>query len=189
MKKILFLALSPLYLISGSPHKRPAKSPAPYNLIHTRKATRTDTLVSLSPQPISHKKNDSQNNRRKSIVAFAMSMLGSPYVYAGVSPKGFDCSGFITYVFKKYGLSVPHSSALQAKEGILVKRQEAKPGDIVIFTGTNSKIKKPGHVGIVISSPGEIISFIHASSNGGVKVSKVKGTGYDRRFLEVRRVL
>ncbi len=70
-----------------------------------------------------------------------------------------------------------------------VSRQEAQPGDLVIFTGTNASVREPGHVGIVVSQPGSVISFVHASSNGGVKVSEVEGTRYDVRFLEIRRVL
>ncbi|MCC9136004.1 C40 family peptidase [Pontibacter silvestris] len=187
MKKLLFLVLSPLSLMSGSLIKKQVKTPIPDHLVHTRTIIHTDTSTSAL-QPVNTKRLY-QHNKRKDIVTYAMSMIGRPYVYAGITPKGFDCSGFITYVYKTYGLSLPHSSAMQAKEGQSVKRQEAKPGDIVIFTGTNSSIRKPGHVGIVISSPGDTISFVHASSNGGVKVSKVKGTGYEKRFMEVRGVL
>ncbi|PRY12375.1 NlpC/P60 family protein [Pontibacter ummariensis] len=128
-------------------------------------------------------------NKGKEIVAYAMRFLGSPYVYAGMSAKGFDCSGFTAYVFRNYSIKIPHSSALQSQEGVPVARNEAQPGDLVIFTGTNPKIRKPGHVGIVISAPGDTIQFVHSSSVGGVKVSKVKGTRYDTRFLGVRRVL
>ncbi|WP_162426189.1 C40 family peptidase [Pontibacter pudoricolor] len=123
------------------------------------------------------------------IIAYAMTLLGSPYEFAGISPSGFDCSGFITHVFDNYNIDVPHSSALQAKEGVAVAKEDAAPGDLVIFTGTNENVRTPGHVGIVISEPGDTISFVHSSSNGGVKISKVQGTRYDIRFLEVRRVL
>ncbi|GAB3539071.1 hypothetical protein GCM10027443_35210 [Pontibacter brevis] len=128
-------------------------------------------------------------NTGHKLINYAMSLLGTPYVWAGVSPKGFDCSGFITHVFKKFDISVPHSSALQANEGEHVSRDEAKVGDLVIFTGTNPKVRKPGHVGIIISTDEDNIEFVHSSSVGGVKVSKVEGTGYSRRFLEIRRIL
>ena len=123
------------------------------------------------------------------IIDYALSLIGSPYQYAGITPAGFDCSGFVTHVFDTYNLDVPHSSALQAEEGIAIAKTEAAPGDLVIFTGTNENVREPGHVGIVISEPGDTISFVHSSSNGGVKISKVQGTRYDVRFLEVRRVL
>lgn len=123
------------------------------------------------------------------LIPYALSLIGSPYVYAGISPDGFDCSGFVTHVFAKSGIDLPHSSKLQAQEGIAVSKHKASTGDLVIFTGTNPDVREPGHVGIVISSPGDTISFVHSSSNGGVKISKVQGTRYDVRFLEVRRVL
>ncbi|MBC5991384.1 C40 family peptidase [Pontibacter cellulosilyticus] len=125
----------------------------------------------------------------KQITDFALSLLGSPYVYAGMSPDGFDCSGFITYVFDRYNVNLPHSSKMQADEGVQVAKHEAQTGDLVIFTGTNPEVREPGHVGIVLSAPGDTIEFVHSSSNGGVKISKVQGTRYDIRFLEVRRVL
>ncbi|MEJ8755471.1 C40 family peptidase [Pontibacter sp. H259] len=125
----------------------------------------------------------------KQIIDYAMSLIGSPYLYAGITPSGFDCSGFVTYVFDAHNLDIPHSSSLQANEGIAITKEEAAPGDLVIFTGTDESVREPGHVGIVISEPGDTISFVHSSSNGGVKVSKVQGTRYDVRFLEVRRVL
>ncbi|MCJ8167385.1 NlpC/P60 family protein [Pontibacter sp. E15-1] len=130
-----------------------------------------------------------ETGRHQKIIDYAMSLMGSPYVYAGISPEGFDCSGFVTHVFAEFEIPVPHSSALQAEEGLGVTRDEARPGDLVIFTGTNPDVREPGHVGIVISGKGEPIQFVHASSNGGVKVSEVEGTRYDLRFLEVRRIL
>ncbi|WP_025605894.1 C40 family peptidase [Pontibacter actiniarum] len=129
------------------------------------------------------------NPKRQQVVKYAMSLLGSPYVYAGISQNGFDCSGFTTHVFQEYDVAIPHSSRMQAEEGREVPREQAKPGDLVIFTGTNPDLRRPGHVGIVISQPGDTISFVHSSSNGGVKVSQVEGSRYNLRFLEVRRVL
>ena len=129
------------------------------------------------------------SNAPNGLINYALSLIGSPYVYAGTSPSGFDCSGFVTHVFGKYNVDLPHSSAMQADEGIHVPKQEARKGDLVIFTGTDPDLREPGHVGIVISAPGDTIEFVHASSNGGVKISKVEGTRYDLRYLEVRRVL
>ena len=131
-------------------------------------------------------------NKRDRIVNYALSLIGTPYVYAGNSRNGFDCSGFTTHVFDQNGVSIKRSSGLQANEGIAVNRNEASPGDLVIFTGTDEAVREPGHVGIVISEPGDTIEFVHSSSSrseGGVKISKVEGTGYDARFLEIRRVL
>jgi cell wall-associated NlpC family hydrolase len=125
----------------------------------------------------------------KSMLSFAHDLLGTPYVYAGMSPEGFDCSGFTAYVYDQFGISIPHSSALQTDSGSSIPKYKAKAGDLIIFTGTNASIRKPGHVGIIVSTSDDTTKFIHSSSNGGVKVSNVEGTNYSKRFLEVRRVM
>ncbi|WP_051360092.1 C40 family peptidase [Adhaeribacter aquaticus] len=124
-----------------------------------------------------------------SIIAFGLSLKGTPYLAAGITQEGFDCSGFVSHVYDKHGIKLPHSSALLAKEGVPVDLSQARKGDLLIFTGTNEADRTPGHVGIVLTHPGEKLEFIHASSDGGVKISKVDSTGYTKRFLQVRRVL
>ncbi|MBF9140618.1 C40 family peptidase [Hymenobacter properus] len=132
--------------------------------------------------------------RADSLVAFGLAQRGTPYVYAGTSPlTGFDCSGFIMYTFAHFGVAVPHSTALLIDVGRPVPRAEAQPGDIVVFTGTASTSTTPGHAGIVISKRGEVpLRFVHASSGRRepfVKVSQVEDSDYERRFMQVRRVL
>ncbi|UOQ51500.1 C40 family peptidase [Hymenobacter cellulosivorans] len=127
------------------------------------------------------------------LVDFAMQQLGSPYTYAGTTPSGgFDCSGFLMYVYNHVGVAVPHSTALLIDAGRAVPREQARRGDMVIFTGTAKTSTTPGHAGIIISEPGEPLRFIHSSSarrESGVKISQVEGTDYERRFMGVRRVL
>lgn len=132
--------------------------------------------------------------RADSVVAFGLAQQGTPYTYAGVSPiTGFDCSGFIMYTFARFNVAVPHSTALLITVGRPVPRAEAQPGDIVVFTGTAETSTTPGHAGIVISRRGELpLRFVHASSarrEPFVKVSQVETTDYERRFMQVRRVL
>ncbi|MDB5264059.1 MAG: NlpC/P60 family protein [Adhaeribacter sp.] len=127
-----------------------------------------------------------------SIVKYGVSLIGIPYLPAGITCEGFDCSGFVYHVYQKYGIELPHSSALLMKEGTEVPITEARKGDLIVFTGTQENNLTPGHVGVVITEAGEPIAFVHASSStrsGGVKISKVDSTGYERRFLQVRRVL
>jgi cell wall-associated NlpC family hydrolase len=123
------------------------------------------------------------------ILDYALTLIGSPYVYGGTSSSGFDCSGFTSHVFEAFDVPISRSSTTQALDGVPVAKEDAQPGDLVIFTGTNMQVREPGHVGIVIATPGDTIEFVHSSSNGGVKISKVQGTRYDDRFLDVRRVL
>src|SRR5687767_6219868 len=123
------------------------------------------------------------------VIKNGISRMGTLYLYGGITEKGFDCSGFVHYAFSKVNINVPHSSKMLAETGQPIKRKETRKGDILIFTGTNPSDRSPGHVGIVISKAGEAIKFVHSSSNGGVKISQVEGTNYEKRFLETRRVL
>jgi len=169
------------------------RQPAPKQPIAAADNTAAVILVSqrstraLLPAPAA-------SGPRDSIVRFALRQVGIPYLYAGSSPvSGFDCSGFLQYVYGHYGVATPHSTALLIEAGRPVPRTQAQPGDIVVFTGTAEGSTTPGHAGIVISALGETpLRFVHASSarrESGVKVSQVENSGYERRFMQVRRVL
>ena len=125
-----------------------------------------------------------------SLVAFALSLEGVPYRYGGESPKGgFDCSGFVFHIYRKFGLDhINRSSRTQAVQGIPVTPEEVQKGDLLFFTGTNPQVKEVGHVGIVISEPGEEVQFVHSSSNGGVKISDLSGY-YETRFMVAKRLI
>ena len=153
-----------------------------------RAAPRSTAFAALRAQP------PAPDAHADSVVAFGLAQRGTPYLYAGTSPvTGFDCSGFIMFTFARFGVAVPHSTALLIDVGRPVARAEAQPGDIVVFTGTAATSTSPGHAGIVISGRGEVpLRFVHSSSarrESGVKVSQVDGTDYERRFMQVRRVL
>ena len=132
-------------------------------------------------------------SRSDSVVAFALRQLGTNYCYAGTTPStGFDCSGFVQYVYGHFGVAVPHNSGLLLMAGQPVPRAQAQPGDVVVFTGTAAGATTPGHAGIIISAGVGALRFVHSSSarrESGVKISQVEGTDYERRFMQVRRVL
>jgi len=154
----------------------------------------TPIILVSERRPAAPARPTAEDARRDSVVRYAMRQLGSPYLYAGISPvSGFDCSGFVYFVFSHFGVPTPHSTALLIDVGRPVARADARPGDIVVFTGTAPTSTTPGHAGIVISARGETpLRFVHASSAqraSGVKVSQVENSGYERRFMQVRRVL
>ena len=129
-----------------------------------------------------------RNRFADSLVAFALELKGKPYRWGGKSLKGFDCSGFVSFIFEKFGHEMERSSRAQSSQGQEVELDNVQKGDLLFFTGTNPQQKRVGHVGIVISEPGQEIEFVHASSNGGVKVSDLKGY-YETRILLAKRLL
>lgn len=127
-----------------------------------------------------------------SVVAYAHTFLGTPYVWAGCSPKGFDCSGFVHYVYAHFGYRIERSSSGLANAGRFIEFKEARKGDLILFRGTNPKDKSVGHVGIIISPTADSLKFIHASSSKkhwGVVVTDYFNSNYPDRFVSVRRLL
>lgn len=123
---------------------------------------------------------------QQQIVAFAKTLMGTPYMYGSTDPAvGFDCSGFITYVFNHFNLKVPRSSVEFTNRGREVAVAQAQPGDLILFTGTDSTVRIVGHMGIVIDNSNGL-QFIHSSSGkaNGVTVSPLQGY-YQSRFVKV----
>jgi cell wall-associated NlpC family hydrolase len=117
-----------------------------------------------------------------SLVAFAKTLLGKPYSFGCSSPStGFDCSGFINYVFSHFGISVPRSSVDFTNEGSEIALKEAHPGDLVLFTGTDSHIRTVGHIGMIVANDSAGIRFIHSSSG---REEAVIITTLDERYME-----
>lgn len=131
-------------------------------------------------------------NLRDSVAEYAKEFLGVTYTWAGCSPAGFDCSGFVHYVFKKFGYYIERSSSGLANAGNAIEIDSVKKGDLILFRGTNPNDKSVGHVGIVISDPGNPLMFIHASSSQkhyGVVITDYYNSGYPKRFISCRRIL
>jgi len=106
--------------------------------------------------------------RYSQVVGIALQYLGIPYVWGGSSPStGFDCSGFVAYVFAQVGVSLPHHAASQYAYGTPVPYDQLAPGDLVFFSGL-------GHVGIYIGGG----QFVHAPHTGDVvRISSLAGHG------------
>jgi peptidoglycan DL-endopeptidase CwlO len=113
------------------------------------------------------------------VVGVAMSYLGTPYVWGGGGPGGFDCSGLVAYAYAQVGVSLPHSSYAQYSAGVAVSRDQLQPGDLVFFDGL-------GHVGIYIGGD----QFVHAPHSGDVvKVSSLGESWYASTYVGARRIL
>jgi peptidoglycan DL-endopeptidase CwlO len=122
---------------------------------------------------------DAPAARYGQVVGIALQYLGTPYVWGGSSPAtGFDCSGFVAYVFAQVGVSLPHHAASQYSYGTPVSLDQLEPGDLVFFDGL-------GHVGIYIGG-GE---FVHAPHTGDVvKISSLYESWYASTFYGARRL-
>jgi cell wall-associated NlpC family hydrolase len=112
------------------------------------------------------------------VVGVALQYLGTPYVWAGSAPGGFDCSGLVMYAYDKVGISLPHSSYAMWSYGVPVPADQLEPGDLVFFDGL-------GHVGMYIGGG----QFVHAPHTGTVvQVASLSGS-YAANFVGARRIL
>ncbi len=114
------------------------------------------------------------------VVGIAMRYLGIPYRWGGASPAtGFDCSGFVMYVYAQVGVSLPHHAASQYGYGVPVPKDQLQPGDLVFFDGL-------GHNGIYIGGG----QFIHSPHTGDVvKISSLSDPWYQAKWVGARRIL
>jgi peptidoglycan DL-endopeptidase CwlO len=113
------------------------------------------------------------------VANIALSQLGTPYVWAGSAPGGFDCSGLVMWAYAQVGVSLPHSSYAQYGFGVPVSRDQLQAGDLVFFDGL-------GHVGIYIGNG----QFVHAPHTGDVvKISSLDESWYSATFVGARRIL
>lgn len=131
------------------------------------------------------------SNFQSDLVDFAMKYLGSRYRAGGKTPKGFDCSGFTSFVFNNFDITLSPASRLQGKEGKRVSLDELQVGDLMFFSGRRVG-NSVGHVGMVIDVDKETgtIKFIHSSSSQGVVITTFPDGGYySRRYLHSTRVI
>ena len=120
---------------------------------------------------------ESSASRSGRVVAIARAHLGAPYAWGGSSPDGFDCSGFVLYVYSHVGVALPHNAARQFRYGAPITRERHQPDDVIFFDGLH-------HAGIYVGDG----RFIHARRSGhGVIVSGLDESWYRTRWVGGRR--
>ena len=125
-----------------------------------------------------------QNQIATNIATDAHNYIGCRYVYGSSGPSSFDCSGFTSYLYKKYGVILPRTSTSQGAYGTYVSKNDLAAGDIVCFS--NRSDRKINHVGIYIGSG----NFIHASTSvRGVVMDNLDSAYYLNNYVTARRVL
>jgi cell wall-associated NlpC family hydrolase len=118
----------------------------------------------------------------QAIVETALALRGTPYRWGGSDPSGFDCSGFVQYVFARHGVTLPREARDQFTVGTSIKRSELREGDLVFYS---TVAKGPSHVGMMIDDG----QFVHAPSERGVvRVERVDVPYWDRRFVGAKRL-
>lgn len=116
------------------------------------------------------------------IVATGKNYIGVPYVFGGTTPSGFDCSGFLQYVFKQNGITIPRLADEQYKLGKSVSPSQLEPGDLVFFSTYEPG---PSHCGIYVGGG----NFMHASSSKGIRIDALSNEYWRPRFLGAKKII
>jgi peptidoglycan DL-endopeptidase CwlO len=120
--------------------------------------------------------------RAPGVIRTALDLVGTPYRNGGTDPSGFDCSGYIAYVFASEGVTLPRTVEDLYRATVPVDEASARPGDLVFFTTVT---RGPSHVGLALGDG----TFVHApSSRGVVRVERLDARYWRQRFLGARRV-
>jgi cell wall-associated NlpC family hydrolase len=120
---------------------------------------------------------ESPSSRNAMAARLATRYLGAPYVWAGATPSGFDCSGLVMYAFGKVGVAIPHNAAQQFRLGTPVGRDRLIPGDVVFFNQLR-------HNGIYLGDG----RFVHSTKPGGVKIARLDDEWFRSRWVGARRL-
>ncbi|HEY9341836.1 MAG TPA: NlpC/P60 family protein [Hanamia sp.] len=131
---------------------------------------------------------NTKNISADEVVSFAETLLGVKYSYgSSVKEKGFDCSGFINYVFNHFKIPVPRISSDFTNAGKEIPITDSRRGDIILFTGSDARSGIVGHMGIITQNEKGNIEFIHAATSRGVMISGMNSY-FVPRFVKVNRI-
>jgi len=149
---------------------------------------RPDTSgTSTSTRTTSSKSNSAEAEHRAEVVAFAEKYVGAKYKYAGSDPKGFDCSGFTSYVMKNFDITLDRTSSAQSNNGAVVSVKDVQPGDLLFFSRSGGKVF---HVGLVYKNSAEGLFMIHSTNTRGVVIDNISVNSYWKpKLYKARNVL
>jgi cell wall-associated NlpC family hydrolase len=200
MKQLLYIYAVVIFLSScygedkpNFVYTTPTAPPAATATAPKVTASITPRVVSLAPL-----KPDSEGSTHiatgkltpAQLIKYAETLKGVPYLYGSTDPKnGFDCSGFITYVFNHFNVAVPRQSVGFTYVKRQIDLRNAKTGDLILFTGTDSTIKVVGHMGILKVEPGRGINFLHSTSGKDDGVTETPlNAYYQGRYMYTVRI-
>lgn len=182
MKTILiYLCVFTILILTGCSASRKTSRPTEANSSDIR-----STVVIKNKVPARFV--NTKNVPADELVDFAETLIGVRYKYGSmIKEKGFDCSGFINYVFNHFKISVPRSSVDFTNAGTEVPVKESRRGDLILFTGSDASSGVVGHMGIITENKKGELQFIHASESRGVMISGMNSY-FLPRFVKVNRV-
>ena len=146
-----------------------------------------DTIINLTQEmagPTQEVSDLTQN-----IIDYSIRYLGKPYRMGAVGPKSFDCSGFTSYIFGKFGIDLQHSCRDQITQGEKIDKKDLRKGDLIFFKGRNARSSYVGHVGIVMDNDDEGIKFIHACRRGVIVENLNNSQYYTPRYITGVRIV
>lgn len=178
---LLFSGIISILILTGCSSTRKTSNP------EIAASTDIHSIVVIKNKVPVHKI-DTRNIPADDVVDFSKTLIGVRYKYgSSIKRNGFDCSGFINYVFNHFNISVPRSSVDFTNVGTEVSIKDSKPGDIILFTGHNSKSGVVGHMGIITENKNGNLKFINAIETEGVTISEMNAY-FIPRFVKVNRV-
>lgn len=181
----IFMFFIPVLLISCTATKKTTRPPITATTSSLSSPIRSRVILKKDIKPVDI---NTRNVSPVDLVAFAKLQLGVPYLWGGMDrKKGFDCSGFISYVFSNFNIPVPRVTYQFTNAGVDIPLEFSKPGDIILFTGSNANSGEVGHMGIITENRKGVIQFIHASSSSGVVISGMNSY-FIPRYVRVNRI-
>lgn len=130
---------------------------------------------------------DTDSYVAEQLINVASDNLGTHYRAGGTTSAGFDCSGLMYSTFKKFDIILPRSSYEMAEAGEQIDLANAKKGDLIFFI--NRGQRRINHVGMIVEVNGDDIKFIHSATSGGVIISSLKESYYERTFKQINRII
>ena len=151
--------------------------------LKTRKIDKLPSVVTPLPNlPDSNPVIEGSRNNANAIISTAKQYIGVPYKFGGTTPKGFDCSGYLQYVFAEHKINLPRTADDQYKIGKQVNKKSLQVGDLVFFTTYESGVS---HCGLYIGNG----QFIHTSSSKGVRIDKLNDPYWQPRYIGAKCIL
>ncbi|MDF2565774.1 MAG: hypothetical protein K0Q53_2178 [Massilibacillus sp.] len=126
--------------------------------------------------------NKNANPTTAAIITTSRKYLGVPYKFGGTTPKGFDCSGYLQYIFAENGMKIPRTADEQYKIGTSITQPQLQSGDLVFFTTYE---KGASHCGLYIGDG----KFIHASSSKGIHIDELNNSYWKPRYIGAKRII